>query len=82
MKNKIRPYIDAIFASPLEKIAPYKGTLQRLADNLDNGLAQLPLWVAHYDLNDMNVLIDGKCHVSALIDWELSHPRPFGVGFG
>jgi hypothetical protein len=52
-KNKILPHLDAIFGSPLEEIAPYKGTVQRLAENLD-GLAQLPLWVAHYDLNDMN----------------------------
>ncbi|CRG86607.1 Lysine-specific permease [Talaromyces islandicus] len=80
VKNKIRPHLDAIFAAPLEEIAPYKGILQRLADNLDDGLAELPLW--HYDLNYMNVLVDEKCHVSALIDWELSHPRPFGVGFG
>lgn len=56
--------------------------MQRVAENLDDGLAQLPLWVAHYDLNDVNVLVDENCHVSALIYWELSHPRPFGVGFG
>jgi hypothetical protein len=28
------------------------------------------------------VLVDEECHVSALVDWGLSHPRPFGVGFG
>lgn len=30
----------------------------------------------------MNVLIDEKCEVTALIDWELSTPLPFGAGFG
>lgn len=83
VKNNIRPHIDAIYAAPLKEIAPYeKSTLQQLADNLYNGIAQPPPWVAHYDLNDVNVLINEKCHVSASIDWELSHPRLFGVGFG
>ncbi|OQE29243.1 hypothetical protein PENFLA_c004G09490 [Penicillium flavigenum] len=42
----------------------------------------LPLWVAHYDLNQVNALIDEECNITGLIDWELSIPLPFGVGFG
>ncbi|KAJ9483481.1 hypothetical protein VN97_g9909 [Penicillium thymicola] len=42
----------------------------------------LPLWVAHYDLNEVNVLIDEDCNVTGLIDWELSTPLPFGICFG
>ncbi|KAJ2892639.1 uncharacterized protein MKZ38_009535 [Zalerion maritima] len=30
------------------------------------------------DLNNLNVLIDEDCHVTGLVDWELSTPRPFG----
>ncbi|KAJ6188224.1 hypothetical protein N7519_003132 [Penicillium mononematosum] len=44
--------------------------------------SKLPLWVAHYDLNQVNVLIDEECNITGLIDWELSSPLPFGVGFG
>jgi hypothetical protein len=81
IRNQVRPHIDAILASPLEEVLPYKDTLEGFANNLDE-LAQLPLWVAHYDLNEVNVLIDENCDVTALIDWELSTPLPFGTGFG
>ncbi|KAI0517354.1 hypothetical protein F5B22DRAFT_119286 [Xylaria bambusicola] len=81
VETKLRPHLDAILASPLEDILPYKATVESFAKRLDE-FAQLPLWVAHYDLNDVNVLIDEKCEVTALIDWELSTPLPFGAGFG
>lgn len=81
VETTIRPHLNAILASPLQEIQPFKDTLQGFADKLDD-LAKLPLWVAHYDLNDVNVLIDENCEVTALIDWELSSPLPFGAGFG
>ncbi|KAI1300447.1 hypothetical protein F5Y03DRAFT_228228 [Xylaria venustula] len=81
VETKLRPHLDAILASPLEDIIPYKATVESFAKRLDE-FAQLPLWVAHYDLNDVNVLIDEKCEVTALVDWELSTPLPFGAGFG
>lgn len=81
VSKTIRPHLNAILASPLQEIQPFKGTLQGFSDKLDD-LMQLPLWVAHYDLNDVNVLIDDNCDVTALIDWELSSPLPFGAGFG
>lgn len=81
VETKLRPHLDAILASPLEDILPYKETLESFAKRLDE-FAQLPLWVAHYDLNDVNVLIDENCEVTSLIDWELSTPLPFGAGFG
>ncbi|KAK3938527.1 hypothetical protein QBC46DRAFT_440107 [Diplogelasinospora grovesii] len=81
VETKLRPHLDAILASPLEDILPYKATVENFAKRLDY-FAQLPLWVAHYDLNGVNVLINEKCEVTALIDWELSTPLPFGAGFG
>lgn len=81
VSKTIRPHLDAILASPLQEIQPFRSTLQGFVDKLDE-LAQLPLWVAHYDLNDVNVLIDENCEITALIDWELSSPLPFGVGLG
>lgn len=67
----------------LEAIAlnPYRHLLQGFLDNLEQ-LKKLPLWVAHYDLNEVNVLIDEDCNVTGLIDWDLSSPLPFGVSFG
>ncbi|KAI1127637.1 hypothetical protein F5Y10DRAFT_242335 [Nemania abortiva] len=81
VESKLRPHLDAILASPLEDILPYRATVESLAKKLDE-LAQLPLWIAHYDLNEVNVLIDEECEVTALVDWELSTPLPFGAGFG
>lgn len=79
--SNIRPHLEAILTSPLEEVLPYQHHFQGFLDKLEQ-LKNLPLWVAHYDLNDLNVLIDEDCHVTGLIDWELSTPRPFGMGFG
>ena len=67
VETKLRPHLDAILASPLEDILPYKATAESFARRLDE-FAHLPLWVAHYDLNSVNVLIDENCEVTALID--------------
>lgn len=79
--GKVRPHIEAILESPLDEIVPYQYHLEGFLDKLEQ-LKKLPLWVAHYDLNELNVLIDDDCHVTGLVDWELSAPLPFGVGFG
>jgi len=44
-------------------------------------LQTLPLFVSHFGLNDVNIMVDDNCEVSGLIDWELPTPLPFGVGF-
>lgn len=77
----VRPHLDAILASPMGEIAPYRAMLRGFVDKLGD-ISRLPLWVAHYDLNEVNVLVDEDCRVTGLIDWELSKPKPFGVGFG
>lgn len=81
VNGNIRPHLEAILASPLQEIVPYRNNLQDYLDKLGQ-LERLPLWVAHYDLNEVNILIDKDCHVTDLVDWELSSPLPFGVGFG
>ncbi|KIH91023.1 hypothetical protein SPBR_01883 [Sporothrix brasiliensis 5110] len=79
----VRPHLEAIVASPLEEIDPYRALCKEYLDEKLGILEQLPLWIAHYDLNDVNVLIDAETfEVTALIDWELSHPLPLGIGFG
>lgn len=79
--GRVRSHLEALLASPLEEINPYRHQLQGFLDNLEK-LKKLPLWVSHYDLNEVNVLIDEDCNVTGLIDWELSTPLPFGVCFG
>lgn len=81
INDRVRSHIEALLASPLEEINPYRHQLQGFLDNLEQ-LKKLPLWVAHYDLNEVNVLIDEDCNITGLIDWELSTPLPFGVSFG
>ncbi|KAI0538173.1 hypothetical protein GGR58DRAFT_469056 [Xylaria digitata] len=80
VEAKLRPHLDAILTSPLEEILPYKATVESFAKRLDE-LAQLPLWVAHYDLNEVNMLINEECEVTASVDRELSVPLPFRAGF-
>jgi hypothetical protein len=81
VSTKVRPHLEAILASSLDEVVAYRRLLQGLLVKLDE-MSKLPLWVSHYDLNEVNVLIDESCEVTGLIDWELSTPRPFGVGFG
>ncbi|KAG5982644.1 hypothetical protein E4U55_001624 [Claviceps digitariae] len=81
VESKIRPHLKAILASPLEEIFPYRHHLESFLNKLEQ-FKTLPLWVAHYDLNEVNILIDDDCRVTGLVDWELSSPLPFGVGFG
>ncbi|KAK4220560.1 hypothetical protein QBC38DRAFT_494032 [Podospora fimiseda] len=79
--TKVRSHLEAILASPLDEVVTYRPLLQGFLDKL-NEIGKLPLWVSHYDLNDVNVLIDDSCEVTGMIDWELSTPKPFGVGLG
>ena len=81
VNGRVRSHLEALLASPLEDIDPYRHQLQGFYDNLEQ-LKKLPLWVAHYDLNEVNVLVDEECNITGLIDWELSTPLPFGVNFG
>ncbi|KAK5989509.1 hypothetical protein PT974_11032 [Cladobotryum mycophilum] len=73
--GRLRLHLEAIAASTAEKVLPFRDEARRFLGRLDD-LANLPLWVTHYDLNEVNVLIDEHCEVTALVDWELSTPRP------
>ncbi|KAI0818283.1 hypothetical protein GGR55DRAFT_68853 [Xylaria sp. FL0064] len=78
VKSMLRPQVDKLLASMEPKIQRFQETLKCLSDKL----AQLPLWVAHFDLSEANVLVDESHEVTRVIDWEESVPLPFGVGFG
>ncbi|KAJ5096993.1 hypothetical protein N7456_007714 [Penicillium angulare] len=81
VSGRVQSHIEAILSSPQEDIKPYKDQLQGFYNKLKQ-FKKLPLWVSHYDLNEVNVLIDEDCNITGLIDWELSTPLPFGVCFG
>jgi hypothetical protein len=40
----------------------------------------LPLFISHFDLNEVNIMISEDCQVTGLIDWELLTCLPFGMG--
>ena len=85
VEDVIQPHLEAVPASSLEEVVPYRQHLQSYLDGLDD-LKELPLWVSHYDFNEVNVLIDKDRAVTGLIDWELSPPPPpappLGANFG
>ncbi|KAK2746365.1 hypothetical protein FQN57_003247 [Myotisia sp. PD_48] len=81
IKKNLRPHMEMLLASSSENISPFKDTIRDLLSKLDQ-LKKLPLFVSHFDLNEVNILIDEDCEVSGIVDWELATPLPFGVGFG
>lgn len=79
--EKVAPHLALLLSSGDDQIRPFHNVARDLLGKLDR-LKILPLFVSHFDLNDVNILIDDECKVSGLVDWELSTPLPFGMGFG
>lgn len=80
IEQKIRPHLQLLLASQDEQIRSFHGIAQDLLDKLDL-LASLPLFISHFDLNEVNIMISEECEVTGLIDWELSSCLPCGMGF-
>lgn len=78
--HKIRPHLEQLISSQRENTTPFKDIAKELLGKLDQ-LKPLPLFIAHFDLNAMNILVNETCEVSGIVDWELSIPLPFGMGF-
>ncbi|OCK92322.1 uncharacterized protein K441DRAFT_662923 [Cenococcum geophilum 1.58] len=79
--RNLRPHLKLLLASEDPQIRPFHAVASDLLGKLDQ-LKNLPLFVAHFDLNGVNIMVDDNCEVSGIIDWELSTPLPFGMGFG
>lgn len=79
--QKVRPHLAVLLSSEDDQIRPFHNVTSKLLGKLDR-LKMLPLFVSHFDLNTVNVMVDDDCEVSGLVDWELSTPLPFGMGFG
>jgi hypothetical protein len=80
IEQKLRPHLRQLLASQDDGICPFHDIAQKLLNKLDQ-LTFLPLFISHFDLNDLNIMINGDCEISGIIDWELSACLPFGMGF-
>lgn len=77
---KVRPHLALLLSSPDDQIRQFHNVASNLLEKLDR-LKKLPLFVSHFDLNSVNIMVDEDCEVSGIVDWELSTPLPFGMGF-
>jgi len=80
VERQLRPHLNLILTSKDDQVRRFHDTAADLLGKLDQ-LKMLPLFISHFDLNEVNVMIDDDCEVSGIIDWELSVPLPFGMGF-
>ncbi|KAL9079626.1 MAG: hypothetical protein Q9157_001511 [Trypethelium eluteriae] len=80
VNHKLYPHLELLLASEDTQISQFHGIARDLRGQLDQ-LKHLPLFIAHFDLNDVNIMVDSDCKVSGIVDWELSTPLPFGMGF-
>jgi hypothetical protein len=77
----LRPHLQLLLNAQDDQIRPFHGIAKNLMNDL-NQLVALPLFISHFDLNEVNIMLSEECEVSGIIDWELSACLPFGVGFG
>ncbi len=80
VNTKLRPHLALLLSSEDNHIRQFRSVTSNLLGKLD-GLKTLPLFVSHFDLNSVNIMVEDNCEVTGLIDWELSTPLPLGMGF-
>ncbi|KAL9096101.1 MAG: hypothetical protein Q9165_001624 [Trypethelium subeluteriae] len=80
VNQKLYPHLGLLLASEDTNIRQFHVVARDSIGKLDQ-LKNLPLFITHFDLNDVNILVDNDCKVSGIVDWELSTPLPFGMGF-
>lgn len=78
--RQLRPHLELLPSSEDPQIRQFNAVARDLMSELDQ-LKNLLLFIAHFDLNEVNIMVDDNCEVSGIIDWELSTPLPFGMGF-
>jgi hypothetical protein len=60
-------------------VKPFYPFIERMIKEAPT-LKKLPLFVGHFDLNDLNIHADSQGRVTGIVDWELSPaPEPFGI---
>ena len=77
--NVIKPCLRKIQGWKSEALKPFLADIERLLHDA-NHLKSLPLFISHFDLNKMNILVKESGEVSGIVDWELAWDLPFGMG--
>ncbi|KAL8942015.1 MAG: hypothetical protein Q9216_001905 [Gyalolechia sp. 2 TL-2023] len=80
VERKLRPHLALLLASQDPQITRFHHAARVLWDQLEQ-LKTLRLFIAHFDLNEVNIMVDDNCEISGIVDWELSASLPFGAGF-
>ncbi|KAG9234571.1 hypothetical protein BJ875DRAFT_8329 [Amylocarpus encephaloides] len=75
----LRPHLEMLLSTQKSEVQPFREVAQEFLGKLDQ-LKRLPLFISHFDLNQVNILIDESYQVSGIVDWELSSLLPFGMG--
>ncbi len=79
IESTLRPHLETLVSTPKSEAQPFREVASDFLGMLDQ-LKRLPLFISHFDLNEVNILIDENYQVSGIVDWELSSPLPFGMG--
>ena len=80
VEQKLKPHLNLLLSFEDPQICQFHDVTNDLLSKLVQ-VKMLPLFVSHFDLNDVNIIIDDECEVSGIVDWDLSTPLPFGMGF-
>ena len=80
----VESYILPTLERLRDGITPFTESLRPLIEIMIAAaprLKSLPLYIAHHDLNEMNVLVSPDSgEVTGIVGWEFSRPLPFGMG--
>ena len=77
--STLRPHLKMLVATQKSEVQPFREVAKEFLGKLDQ-LKRLPLFISHFDLNAVDILIDQNYQVSGIVDWELSSLLPFGMG--
>ena len=78
--STLRPHLEMLLSTQQSEVQPFREVAQEFLGKLDQ-LKGLPLFISHFDLNEVNILIYENYQVSGIVDWEFSSLLPFGMGF-
>ncbi|GAM90399.1 hypothetical protein ANO11243_084420 [Dothideomycetidae sp. 11243] len=76
----VRRHLERIIAAEDPQIAEFREQAIAFLGQLDD-LGTLPLFIAHNDLHESNIMVGEDLQITGLVDWGASRPLPFGMGF-
>lgn len=78
--NVVLPGLKKIEASSDVRVDPFRKQILEFIVKVET-LKSLPLFIAHADLNKLNILLNERFEISGIVDWEGAAHLPFGMGF-